>query len=248
MQRSLPDLSAPKERRQSEGPLSLCYNTHDDNDEGVRHKIRRKGNETVGYVGRKALNRSIQQLVPKPWWHRRRSVRFKQAKGTSDTSSSCSSVGIQLFSTFFVTPKELTVALRKRERSLERRQRQCVRCMEKRQVRHRSCKEETKTTVRVVSGISGGDHMPLVVRQQDMMEDNTEELSSMLTTVRLLCTSVKRSAAACVGVRAGSRALCRECRGLTSWVCPCLFTPHPTHAMRPAMCPCRSKPDGHWTS
>ncbi|RNF08621.1 hypothetical protein TraAM80_02647 [Trypanosoma rangeli] len=234
MQRSLPDLNAPKKRRQHEGPLSFCYNTHDNNNEGIRHKIGRKGNKTVGHVGRKALSRSTQQLFPKPWWHRRRSVHFKHAKGTSGTSSSCSSVGIQLFSTFFVTPKELTAALRKRERSLERRQRQCVQCMEKHKVRHDSCKEKAKTTVCVVSGISGGDHMPLVVREQGVQEDNTEELSSMLTTVRLLCTSVKRSAAACVDVRAGSRALCRQCRGLTSWVCPMLL--HTASRTRRASC------------
>ncbi|RNF27099.1 uncharacterized protein Tco025E_00653 [Trypanosoma conorhini] len=198
------------------------------------------GHDDNEAIGCKALSRNIQQQLSKQWWCRRlrRSRRSKHAEVSSAASSSCSSVGIQLFSTFFVTPKELAARLRKREKFLERRQRQRqrIRRRELNQLLHgsRLCKEEANATLRVVSGVSGGGHVPLALMQPGVSEDDAEELSSMLTTSRLLFTSVNRSAAACVGVRAASRTLRRECHGLASWICPMLL--HTASRTRRAFC------------
>ncbi|EAN92436.1 hypothetical protein C3747_241g24 [Trypanosoma cruzi] len=231
MRRSLLCINLPEGRRRCEGSMLSCHNTNNNNnDERTHHTKKGKCNDTIGNVDWKASSRGIGDILPKPWWRRRPSVHAKRAATSSTTSSPASSVGVHLFSTFFVTPRELTVTLRRWEKSLEQRQRrrkrrQGLRRGENNYGSHgkRSGKEVGNSTTNSASGISCFGKMPLETLQGLTAEENTEELSSMLATARLFYTSAQRSAAACVDVRAKGRALVRECHGLKTWVCPILL-------------------------
>ncbi|EKF29064.1 hypothetical protein MOQ_007165 [Trypanosoma cruzi marinkellei] len=230
MRRSLLCLNAPEGQRRCEGSMLSCQNINNNNDERKHHTNKGNCNDTVGNVGWKASSRGIRECLPRPWWRRRPSVHAKHAATSSTTSSPASSVGVHLFSTFFVTPKELTATLHRWEKSLEQRQRrrrrrQCLRRGENKYGSHgkRSGNEEGNSTTNAISGMSCCGHIPLEKLQEPAAEENTEEISSMLTTARLFYTSVQRSAAACVDVRAKGRALVKECLCLKTWVCPILL-------------------------